>query len=88
MLKLSPQPFYTPALPCAPAHTPRPAPPSPACLTLQLVCVCLYALAHLVLLRRAFVDHAGLPYSHYRLTNMYLRINVSAAMQSSNEVKK
>ena len=35
-----------------------------------------YASAYLFLLHRAFADHSQLSFSHYRLTNCYIRIMV------------
>lgn len=43
---------------------------------MQLVFVGVYALAYGFYLRRAFKDHAALPYCRYRLSNMCIRMQV------------
>lgn len=48
----------------------------------QLVAVGLYALAYAFYLRRAFKDHAALPYCRYRLSNMCIRMQARRAPSS------
>ena len=51
-------------------------------LSLQFALVFAYAAAYLFLLHRAFVDHSQLSFSHYRLTNCYIRIMVGGCMEA------
>ena len=58
-------------------HACLPRPLHPCCRVCpQLVFTVCYALAYLAYLRRAFGDHSQLPFCHYRLSNMYIRIMV------------
>ena len=45
----------------------------------QALIVVFVIFIYVVTLRRSLADHARLPYSHYRLTNMYLKISVCSA---------
>ncbi|KAL4439948.1 hypothetical protein ABPG75_002949 [Micractinium tetrahymenae] len=47
---------------------------------LELILVGMYALVYAVYLRRAFKDHAALPYCRYRLSNMNIRMQVYYSM--------
>ncbi|KAL4856892.1 Lipase [Chlorella vulgaris] len=47
---------------------------------LLLVFTLVYGAAYLWHMRRAFQDHAQLPFAHYRLSNMYLRVMVALAL--------